>query len=226
MDTVRDRRDFLNLGIAGAAAAGLAAVAVTPAAAQPPGLATLPDLFPRANARQFQAIRDHENAHRAAVIALIQQLGGTPRPLPNFRNLRQPNARAVATTARTFENTGAGAGRAAAPVIFSRMVLEAATSLVLIEGRHAGYLNTLLNQIHTANAVNVPDQSFEQPLTQEQVLQLTSPFIQDLNGGPPAAFSLTPSAANDIAILNFVLILEYLETEFYNLNVPLFFPNG
>ena len=57
-------------------------------------------------------------------------------------------------------------------------------------------------------------------------MQLISPFIQDLNGGPPAAFSLTPSAANDIAILNFVLVIEHLENEFYNLNVPRFFPGA
>ena len=30
---------------------------------------------------------------------------------------------------------------------------------------------------------------------------------------------------NDIAILNFALALELLELDFYNINVPKFFPN-
>ena len=79
----------------------------------------------------------------------------------------------------------------------------------------------LLDQIMTVNVYGAK-QSFETPLTQEQVVELAGPLITDLNGGPPLSFSTTPSAKNDYAILNFALVLEYLEAAFYNVNVPRF----
>ncbi len=219
-----DRRSFVRNGAFAAAAAAGAALTGGRASAQPgPGGNALPNLYPGWNAQEFHAILDHEVKHVDAVVGLITQLGGTPRPKPNFKNLNQPNIVAFGSVSQALENTGVGAYLGAAPIIFSRAVLASAGSIALIEARHAGYLNVLFNDIHTMNLFG-EDQTFERAFTVNEVVASATPFIQDLNGGPALTFGATPSRANDIAILNFALALEYLERDFYVLNVPKFFP--
>jgi hypothetical protein len=212
---VTGRRGFFRRGAA-AAASAMAVYAGREAFAGNPNY--LPSLYAGENATEFEAIQTHENAH---VSFLVEALGAAARPKPSFVNLSQPSLVAFATTAKALENTGVGAYLGAAPIIYNKDYLAAAGSILCIEARHAGYLNVLLNLVMT-ESVNGGAQSFEGPLTQEQVVQLAGPFVTSLNGGPPLSFSTTPSAENDIAILNFALALEYLEASFYNTNVPIF----
>ena len=213
-----DRRSFVKAGATMVVAAtGLIATGSTAPAAGP---GSVPNLFPGFNKRAFKAIQDDENSH---VAFLVNALGAAARPKPNFKNITQPDLRAFITTSNALENTGCGAYTGAAPVIFNRAFLGAAASIALIEARHAGYLNTLLNNLSTINVFGV-EEDFEKALTAQEVINLAGPFIMDLNGGPPLAFATTPSRTNDIAILNFALALEYLEAEYYNVNVPKFFP--
>jgi len=86
------------------------------------------------------------------------------------------------------------------------LVTKRTGSIALIEAEHAGYINTLLNKVHTLDVFG-NEQQFAQPLTVQQVVNLAGPFIQDLNGGPALTFNATPSRNNDIAILNFALAL-------------------
>ena len=207
-----NRRAFL--GKAAAAAGSVAVLGLEPSGAQAFAHNSLVQVT-----RNFQAIRRHENTH---VAALVRILGSNARPRPTFRNLLQHNEQLFISTSQGLENTGVGAYLGAAPIIKRSAYLAAAGSIALIEGRHAGWLDTLVGAPVTTNVVGQP-QDFETPLTIDQVVALASPFIRSLNGGPPLTFDSTPSDANDIRILNFALALEYLEAEFYNLNVPRFF---
>jgi hypothetical protein len=180
----------------------------------------LPFLYTGWNGRNFAEIRADENAHVQIIIAAILDLGGTPRPEPSYTSLINPaSALAFAQTSAAFENTGTGAYQGAAPFIFTQAVLQVALAINLVEAYHSGYLNTLLN------APIVPNGSVvSQPLTQPEILARAMPFIASLNGGPVPGFSTTPSVANDINILNFALLLEFLERDYYNLNVSRVFP--
>ena len=168
--------------------------------------------------QQLKLVQRHENAH---VTFLKTALGSAARPKPTFKNLLQPNFTAFLNTSRALENTGVGAYLGAAPAILSRSYLAAAGSIALIEARHAGYFNSLQSRPMTENLFG-QELDFERAFTVSEVVTSASPFIASLNGGPALTFSSTPSAANDIAILNFALALEYLEADYYNINVPLY----
>ncbi len=67
---------------------------------------------------------------------------------------------------------------------------------------------------------------FDAPLDQAEVLAAPGTVgikVESLNGGSMPGYHTTPSAQNDYNILNFALFLEYLEQDFYNINVPKFF---
>ena len=180
----------------------------------------LPSLYNGWNARNFDDIQNDENAH---VAFLVNALGANARPMPNFQNLEQANIKDFAHVSRNLENTGVAAYLGALPILAGSTAglqyVPAAASIALIEARHAGYLNTLVDLVPSENiAGNVVN--FEVPLSAAQVVSIASPFFVDLNGGPP----LIPAGglSNPIDVLNFALALEYLESAFYDINVPRF----
>jgi hypothetical protein len=161
----------------------------------------------------FDEIMADENAHVAFLQTALTKAGATPRPKPTFKGLQQASIMAFANVSQVFENVGVGAYLMAAPAISNKAYLAAAGSILTIEARHAGFLDALLSKPLSANG------AFDKPLTQAGIVQDVSPFIASLNGGPDPSLPLK----NDADILNFALLLEFLEAEFYNTNVPMFF---
>ncbi len=169
----------------------------------------------------YVQIRQHEKDH---VAFLVDALGSSARPKPTFQKLEQASFNDFSFVAQSLENTGVGAYLGAAPFINNPEYVAAAGSILTVESRHAGFLNFFSNDPLTANTTDDDSNpSFDGPLTPAEVVALAGPFVARLNGGPAIGYDMTPSDANDVAILNFALALEYLESDFYNINVPKFY---
>ncbi len=169
-----------------------------------------PHFLSNGQKKLFRSIQKHENAH---VDYLVAALGANARPKPTFRNLQQRNLKDFVRVSQALENTGVGAYLGAAPFITSKDILKAAGSILAIEARHAGAINSLL-----IDPVSVGDTSFELPLGPIQVVAAAGGFVASLNGGWALSYSDMLSELNDLKILNFALALEYLEADFYNVN--------
>ncbi len=213
------RRSFLRTATvaAPAAAAALAAGGLIPSA-QAAGPSNYPSLFPGQNARNFAEIRNDENAH---VAYLRNALGSNAFAQPQFQNLAIPanNVNLFVATSAIFENTGVGAYLAGGAFLTQPTLVKAA-SILTVEANHSGYLNTLINFPIVLNA-----ETLALPFSLMGVLVNIKPYVVDMTFADSlvAAIGTTPSAENDVAILRFALLLEYLEATFYNTNVQTFF---
>lgn len=158
----------------------------------------------------FTEIMNDESQH---VQFLQGVLKSAARPKPTFQKLEQTDTQAFASLAQQLENVGVGAYLMAAPALTSKDTLLSAGSILTIEARHAGFLNALLQKPLSAGG------AFDKPMTQAEIVSAISPFIANLNGGADPAAKLK----NDEDILNFALLLEFLEAEFYKTNVTKLF---
>lgn len=131
-------------------------------------------------------LRDHEAAHVDAITAALKGAGATPVAKPEFTF--PPDALAsqagVIKLASVLEPTGVGAYLGAAPMIQSPDLLEAAGTIVGVEGDHVVAINNLLGVVPPANT------AFAKALTKDEVLAAIAPFLgmgsMPKTGGPGA----------------------------------------
>lgn len=111
---------------------------------------------PQSDLPVFNTIRNHENAHVAALIQVIQSKGGTPAPKPNFDFTAKGavpdpfgagNYQIFLALAQAFEDTGVRAYKGQAGRLMSdTQVLSAALSIHSVEARHASMVRYLRGQ--------------------------------------------------------------------------------
>lgn len=159
----------------------------------------------------FTEIMNDESQH---VQFLQGALKNAARPRPTFQKLEQTDVQSFASLARQLENVGVGAYLLTIPMLTNKDSVLTLGSILTIEARHAGFLDALLQKPLSANG------AFDKPMTQADIASAITPFIASLNGGTDPAASLN----NDTDILNLALLLEFLESELYNLNVTKLLP--
>ena len=121
--------------------------------------------------KALQEIASHEDAHVKQLTQTLQQLGATPAPAPKTSFPKLGGQRAVLKLAVALEDTGVGAYNGAAPLIQSPDLLNAAGSIVQVEGRHAGVLRELAGMAPAPGA-------FDKSFTQGEVLTRVKPFVK------------------------------------------------
>ena len=127
---------------------------------------------PAAEVAKF--IGQNEQEHVTALMATVEDLGGTPveAPQTNFEDVLAGGQKMILATAATVENLGAAAYLGQAGNIENMDILAAALSIHTVEARHAAVLNQV-----TGKTI-VPDGAFAKPATMEQVLKMVKPFIK------------------------------------------------
>jgi hypothetical protein len=214
------RRSFLTrvAGVSALAVPTLTLMTSRKAQAQGSGILT------GFNAELINEILDDEAAH----VPIIQNLLDDPdnpldppiRQAPNFNmeRLTQRNLQTFLETASVFENTGSGLYHGALLNIQqTQEYFPTAAGLAAVESRHASWLNSLLRQ------ALVPDFApVEAEITQGITLARVAEFVTDPRSTFPSFDTTVVSSDNNFAILDFILFLEYIESTFYAINVPLF----
>jgi hypothetical protein len=184
----------------------------------------LPNLHEGENRRIFEEILQDEQDH----IIQLTKLADNPRPMPTFRGLLAETPLEFVQMAAMIENGGVGSylqGLNAISQGGHHDYFLTAAGITAVEAQHTGFLNSLLNEpIAPSAQANVAQPGIATPIPPQQIRDAVGPFIVSLNGGPDFDYNINQvDDANDQMIINFVLVLEFLEVQFYQMNINKFF---
>jgi hypothetical protein len=214
------RRSFLTR----AAAASALAVPTFAVIGSRKAQAAVPHKLVGLAAELINEVMADEDQH----VPIIQNLLNDPdNPLPvpirqppnfNLQRLTMPNLQAFLETASAFENTGSGLYHGALlNITQTQEYFPTAAGLAAVEARHASWLNSLLNESLVPDFAPV-----EAPISQSITLARVAEFVTDPRSTFPSFDTTVSTDANNFFILDFVLFLEYIESKFYDINVPRF----
>ena len=183
-------------------------------------------------------IASEEIAHAAILNATITALGGKPYPKCVYNFTGVTSVLSYLQIGQFFEATGTSAYDGGLNALTDPNLQQATATIATVEARHSSYLNQLLG------ISPFPASAFETALNASTVAALIKPFqvscpfnltlptirpygvaLNATNNGTiftgPLAQSVnmrynSTEAANDLAVLNYALVLEQLESYFYS----------
>ncbi len=231
------RRTFLRRGTLAAAGSSIvlalggqsrAAKPRNPPAAR---LRPLPNLYPGENREIFFEILQDEENHITALSDLSDAFTTLVRP--TFKNLLAATPIQFIQMAASIENGGVGSYLQGLNAISNgghHDYFLTAAGITAVEAQHTGFLNALLNQpIAPSAQANLLEPGIATPIPPQDIVGAVSGFIDNLNGyhdffvNPYNLDFANGNDENDQHIINFSLVLEFLEVEFYRMNIERFF---
>jgi hypothetical protein len=111
-------------------------------------------------------VQKHENTH----VKTLKTLVSVKSPKFDFHGTTMDQTKFLAT-AQALEDTGVKAYSGQAPNIFQKKVLQAATSILTVEARHASRFRTL-------NGANFAPKAFDDAASMKTVLKAAGKFIK------------------------------------------------
>jgi Ferritin-like domain len=243
-DRIASRRTFLQRStVAGAVVPGiaLALAGQSPVFAKGPKFTKLPNLFPKQNRNIFFEILQDEENHVTQLSLQSDFVVSTSPAIPTFKNLVQKTPQQFVQTAAFIENGGVGSylqGLSAISPGGHHDYFGIAAGITAVEAQHTGFLNALLdqsiapsalaNQNNPGIATPIPPQTIINAITGLGVIASLNDFAPwftpyDTNFDATNANTHAVDDMNDQHIINFSLVLEFLEVAYYRQNIEAFF---